>query len=217
MLGMCEIMWIPTKYFHFLISEALCCCNRAFNSLSLFSMSIFRWRAKMKDNNAEMINKYFKLILFHVLDVYFENIWSHFQYQIRAKSSRRLLFISLVKEESIYVIVSFYFSESSTPRASIFLRWQSTWTPIILRYHHSQTRKRSKYFHLRFTCGGMFAMFRYLVLTSVLFGGGMTVKRMIPESADLDELVWFETPSRHEVLVNGILKQLSQLKHNQVY
>ena len=136
--------------------------------------------------------------------------------QIRAKSSRRLLTFSLVKE-IIYVIVSFYFSESSTPRASIFLRCQSTWTPIILGYHHSQTRKRSKYFHLRFTRGGMFAMFRYLVLTSVLFGGSMTVKRMIPESADLDELVWFETPSRHEVLVNGILKQLSQLKHNQVH
>ena len=60
-------------------------------------------------------------------------------------------------------------------------------------------------------------MFRYLVLTSVLFGGIMTVKRMIPDYADLDELVWFETPSRHEVLVNGILKQLSQLKHNQVH
>ena len=92
MLGMCEIMWIPTKYFHFLISEALCCCNRAFNSLSLFSMSIFRWRAKMKDNNAEMNNRYFKLILFHVLDVYFENIWSHFQYRTNQSEVKQTTF-----------------------------------------------------------------------------------------------------------------------------
>lgn len=54
-----------------------------------------------------------------------------------------------------------------------------------------------------------------VILFSILISNTFPIKLLVPDQM-IDELVWFETPSRHELMMNGIMKHLTEARTSKV-